>query len=140
MVSIPKGTQMNKRKREVLKAGAALMASASLAPYAAMAGEGGGISVWLSVAFGKENVEDQMPLSKTQVRALEDVSDAKRSAFLSEIILRWLKKRFPDIPWLKVGNDIGKDLARQTTKQRKTKARPVARLFIPPAVSRPVIA
>ena len=108
---------MNQSKRAFLKAGAALVASASLAPYAAMAEYKDGISAFITASFAKEQAEGRLSLSKEQMDMLQDLSGEKRGVFLSEIILRWLKKRFPDIPWPKVGDDIGKDLARQMTKQ-----------------------
>ena len=108
---------MNQSKRAFLKAGAALLASASLAPYAAMAGYEDGIPLWFSASFGKEEVNDHFTLNKEQMDKLQDLAGPKRGDFLSDIILRWLKKRFPDIPWPKVGDDIGKEIARQMTKQ-----------------------
>ena len=108
---------MNQSKRAFLKAGAALMASASLAPYAAMAGYEGGITAFISAKFEKEEVKDQFSLSEEQMKKLQDLAGPKRGGFLAELILRWLKKRFPDIPWPKIGDDIGKEMAQQMTKQ-----------------------
>lgn len=108
---------MNHSKRAFLKTGAALMASASLAPYAAMAGYKEGITAFITAKFEREEVKDHFTLSEEQMKKLQDLAGAKRGEFLSDIILRWLKKRFPDIPWPKVGKDIGKDIARQMTKQ-----------------------
>ena len=107
---------MNKNKRAFLKMGVALMVTTSLSPLAALAGRDDGVELLIQATDGKEESEGLLSLSKDEMGKLQDLQGQKRAGFLAELIMRWLKKRFPDIPWPKVGDDMGKDLTQQMNK------------------------
>ncbi|HGG06326.1 MAG TPA: hypothetical protein ENK28_12785 [Aliiroseovarius sp.] len=107
---------MNKNKRAFLKMGVALMVTTSLSPLAALAGRDDGVELLIQATDGKEESEGILSLSKDEMGKLQDLQGQKRAGFLAELIMRWLKKRFPDIPWPKVGDDMGKDLTQQMNK------------------------
>ncbi len=114
---------MNSSRRSFVTGTASLLASTALASYAAIAGVGNGISAFITASFvngadGKgENVKDRLEISKMQAKKLQKMDGTKRAVFLSDLILRWLKKRFRDVPWPKISKDVGRELAVQTLKQ-----------------------
>ncbi len=107
---------MNQNKRAFLKLGVALMVTTSLSPLAALAASEEGVELFIQGSDGKQEGEGRLSLSKDELAKLQEMPSQKRAAFLSDLILRWLKKRFPDIPWPKVGEDMGNDLTQQMTK------------------------
>lgn len=114
---------MDSSKRTFIKkGGAALLATVSLSPLIAIADDyKDGISAFITASFsresGEETVKDQLVISKKQSDMLQDLDGPKRAEFLSDLIMRWLRKRYPDFPWPKMGSDVSEVLTEQTLKQ-----------------------
>ena len=108
---------MNPSKRAFLRKGAAVAVALSLSPLGALAAADGSVTLQLEGSDGSNKAEDLLTLNKEQMARLQDLQGEKRAGFLAELILRWLKKRFPDLPWPKMGNDFGQDLTKRLAAQ-----------------------
>jgi len=116
---------MNSGRRSFISGTAVLLAGTMLSPLAAVAGTGNGITALISASFShgpdgkRKKFQDRLEIGRKQAGKLQELTGQKRASYLSGLILRWLKKRFPDAPWPKIGRDVGKELARQTLAQLK---------------------
>ncbi len=96
---------MDSSKRAFMQGGAVMLAGLSIAPLSAFAKEGG-VVLFLEASDGRNDAKEQLALDSKQMAQFQELQGRKRPEYLADIILRWLKRRFPDINWPVMGNDL----------------------------------
>lgn len=108
---------MNISKRAFLMAGSALTLTLGTAPFAAFAARADGVQIDIEGYVDDKPRNSQFTLNKEQLQALQEQKARQRPRFLSDLILKWLKKQFPAMEWPKIQDKVGQEITAHLTKQ-----------------------
>lgn len=109
---------MNQSKRAFLKTASAVAVTLSMSSLAAFAAGADGVVIDIEGYDGdKGPFKNGLTLNKEQLGKLQEMDARTRPRFLSDLILRLLKRMLPEVPWSKVQEDMGRDIAAQLAKQ-----------------------